>query len=98
MIKAYVWVKPNFGRSSTACSQVYVYENKYGFLLRSIFTHLFLNFNLLKYVSECVDIHYWSGKSQNSEKPYIFALFFPEFRFVCVKFRQLNIIYLFYVP
>ena len=29
MMKAYVWVKPNFGRSSTACSQVYVYENKY---------------------------------------------------------------------
>jgi hypothetical protein len=29
MIKAYVWVKPNFGHSSIACSQVYVYENKY---------------------------------------------------------------------
>jgi hypothetical protein len=52
MIKAYVWVKPNFGRSGTACSQVYVYENKYLFFLRSIFTNLILNFNLLKYVSE----------------------------------------------
>jgi hypothetical protein len=54
MIKAYVWVKPNFGRSSTACSQVYVYT-KINTKILSIFTNLILNFNLLKYVPGCLD-------------------------------------------
>jgi hypothetical protein len=57
MIKAYVWVKPNFGRSSTICSQVYVYENNTDFFYEVFLLNLILNFNLLKYVSECVDIH-----------------------------------------
>jgi hypothetical protein len=57
MIKAYVWVKPNFGHSSTACSQEYVYENKYTkfFTKYFNFTNLILNFSLLKYVSGCLD-------------------------------------------
>jgi hypothetical protein len=78
MIKAYVWVKPNFGRSSTACSQVCVYENKYWFfyevfLLISTVSKIFLH-KLYKIVSELF------LESLKTQKNHTFSLgFLPSF-------------------